>query len=479
MMKKVLAGALVAAATFSIAPGPAAHASGFGEVRGKVFDTVTGKPDKLACVIIWIQDGVNPPVTVNVNPLDGTYDAVNVATGAWPATAYDCVTVPKHWPAMYGGPTPAPSIPGVNIGGGALVNVIDGIATTGVDFGLGKAAITRITVKDSKTKKTIPNVSICPYQVPNQFQFAFCGGTDGAGKGVPIYSPPGSMRLQINDNRSSGTNPSPPGYPVGIWIGGADFASATTFTVASGANPPFNLLYDPLPAGSRTGEVTGTITDKVTGLPLAGACATAWGTTIVASAPTSADGTFDIVGVENGNVEISAGDCDHVTGTHTNVVYRNHPGLDTSKQKLVRVLVGTVTPNINFALPLAGQILVHVVDANTGLPIDGAGVTPYKSALNTLGGQYQTGFGVGDWTTGTPGDVLLSDLVAASSKLQGYAPGYESDWYGGGTDFTLAKKVHITVGANPAITIAQVPQLGKHNSAAPGIMATASGGARR
>ena len=42
MMKKVLAGALVAAATFSIAPGPAAHASGFGEVRGKVLDTVTG-----------------------------------------------------------------------------------------------------------------------------------------------------------------------------------------------------------------------------------------------------------------------------------------------------------------------------------------------------------------------------------------------------------------------------------------------------
>ena len=134
MFTKLFSGALAVSAAFLALPSNSARASGFGEVKGVVRDVATGLPDKNACVIIWIQDGINAPITVNVDSR-GAYDAINVPAGAWKSTAYDCVGTPKHSPGMYGGPTPLPSIAGVDLASGAFVNVLDGVPTTGVDFG--------------------------------------------------------------------------------------------------------------------------------------------------------------------------------------------------------------------------------------------------------------------------------------------------------------------------------------------------------
>lgn len=458
--RKLIAAGLAVAALgvgASVRPVGASTGGSFGDVHGKVIDASTGKPVKHACVILWTDP---TPITVAAS-LGGTYDIINAPTGSWKSTAYDCGASPKYYSGVYNGS--GPTIPGLDTSNGVGVNVISGApnGTTGIDFALGKAALIKMTVTDSFTKKPIQNVSICPEDASTNAPLGFCAPTDATGKST-IVSVPGPTKLYILDNSASRTNPSPPGYPTNTWLPEADFANATTYNTVAGANPvKFKYQGDINQPGH--GAVTGIIRDKATGQPLAGECATAWGNGIIASdAPTGPDGRYTISNVPNGLWEITAEPCDSAHDGHYPVVYKNQPGLDTTKMTQVPVLNGQTTPNIDFSLGTSGRIHVLVVDTNNN-PISGAGATPFKATLDSQGFLYQTGFGTGDFTTGTAGDVLIGDMVPGKTKFIAFAPCYASAYYGD-IVFTLpnafanSKSVMIVAGQTaPSITIKLQP----------------------
>ena len=196
-------------------------------------------------------------------------------------------------------------------------------------------------------------------------------------------------------------------------------------------------------APAWAGEITGKITDAATGLPIAGACATAFGTNdVVESPPTGANGVYTISNLVDDEWEVLATDCS-VPVTYSAVDYKNIPGLNRSRAKFIKIKkLDTVKKKVNFELPVAGHVLVHLRDfTNQNVPITNVLVCPYGSAPDKKGNIFQSDFCL---RTDSQGDALFN-VVAGGNKFQVINDPLVC-WYGDEDNFNDATVVNAPAG---------------------------------
>src|SRR5262245_55206580 len=155
-------------------------------------------------------------------------------------------------------------------------------------------------------------------------------------------------------------------------------------------------------AWAGTGQITGTIVDEATRLPLAGMCAEAYGTTHpseLTSAPTGSDGTYTLSGLDPDAYQLVAFDC--VPPVDYALVEfkqrrRSLHGAHNSPlgARLVRLRrEGQVKSNVNLNMPVAGHIDVTVVYDATGHSASGVFVLPVAIPQPRRGSLVASGFG--------------------------------------------------------------------------------------
>jgi len=159
-------------------------------------------------------------------------------------------------------------------------------------------------------------------------------------------------------------------------------------------------------AWAGTAQITGTIVDEATRLPLAGMCAEAYGSAPpieFTSAPTGSDGTYTISGLGPDAFQVIAFDCTPPVDYALVEYKQRHRSLHGAHNspygaRLVRIRRdGQVKRAIDLNMPVAGHIDVTVVHDATGLPASGVTVVPLSIPQPRHGSWVFSGFfGVSD-----------------------------------------------------------------------------------
>ena len=153
-------------------------------------------------------------------------------------------------------------------------------------------------------------------------------------------------------------------------------------------------------ASAGTCQITGTIVDEATRLPLAGMCAEAYGlaTGEFVSAPTGSDGTYTLSALDPDTFQLVAYQCAPPIERPL-VEYKSrgrslHGAHDSPDgARLVRLRrEGKVKRNVNFHMPVAGHVDVTVVHDATGLPAAGVIVRPLAVPQPARGSVVLSGF---------------------------------------------------------------------------------------
>ena len=156
--------------------------------------------------------------------------------------------------------------------------------------------------------------------------------------------------------------------------GGSSLAGASSLPVASSKSTVANAA---LTAG---GEITGTVTDAVSGDPLDGIEVDAYsGGTIVSSALTSISGQYTIGGLASGSytVGFAPSDDEHAPQFYDGTTAQ-------SGAQLVRVTAGSPTRAIDAALTGGGTISGKVTDSTSGLGVGGLTVAAVDAAGDSI-----------------------------------------------------------------------------------------------
>jgi hypothetical protein len=123
-------------------------------------------------------------------------------------------------------------------------------------------------------------------------------------------------------------------------------------------------------ATSGTGEITGTVTDAITGAPLAGVTVKAWRPySLVASATSGADGSYTVSGLPASNYPYTVSF--ELAGSYPEQWYHDNPA--GQRDQLI-VGAGKVTADVDQDLEPGGKISGTVTDARTGAPVGGVSV---------------------------------------------------------------------------------------------------------
>ena len=158
-------------------------------------------------------------------------------------------------------------------------------------------------------------------------------------------------------------------------------------------------------AWAGTGQMTGTIVDEGTRLPLAGMCVEAYGlaTGEFTSAPTGSEGTYAISGLDPDTFQLVAFECappiDYALVEYKHRHKSLHGAHDSPDgARLLRLRrEGQIKRNVDFSVPAAGHIAVTVVHDATGLPASGVIVRPLAIPQPRRGSIVLSGFfGISD-----------------------------------------------------------------------------------
>jgi len=153
-------------------------------------------------------------------------------------------------------------------------------------------------------------------------------------------------------------------------------------------------------ARAGTCQITGTIVDEATRLPLAGMCAEAYGLAggEFVSAPTGSDGMYTLSALDPDTFQLVAYQCappiDHALVEYKSrgrSLHGAHDSMDGAR--LVRLRRdGKVKRNVNFNMPVAGHVEVTVVHDATGLAAAGVIVRPLAVPQPRRGSAVLSGF---------------------------------------------------------------------------------------
>ena len=227
----------------------------------------------------------------------------------------------------------------------------------------------------------------------------------------PVFGADGKPTLQgsytgISDEKGSfQIEGIPPGsHSVGVYAPGFFWHWYEWATSPHGQEDVSGFTFKLTEA--EPGGISGTVTAKGSGAPIAGATVTATligfylGQPLQVNATSDAKGYYEILHLPTGFYNVS--------GTAPNY------GTDTVEQ--VRVDPGTVTKNVDLALPAApGSLSGTVTDATTTNPIQNATIQAVAGAQVT-----------GTATTDANGHYEIAQIVAGAHSVTASASGYSS-----------------------------------------------------
>jgi hypothetical protein len=241
-----------------------------------------------------------------------------------------------------------------------------------------------------------------------------------------------------------------------VWIEGEPGEFADTITVivapASGGEVQATTRVA-VTISTATGVFLGTITDDVTGAPVAGIPVTALGP-IPADAHTDTEGRFSLGGLLPGEYRLNSGNVEGFSSEYAAEWWDDAPDFESAT--VVTVFPGEAT-TIDWALSLGGVISGTVTDEVTGTPIAGADVS-----WSAVGGD-GLGF-IGGFYTGDDGAYRIPGLRTSDYVVCFDAPGYEGECWDdrkepGGTVVMPGDPVGVEVRAiTPGIDAALTPE---------------------
>ena len=295
-----------------------------------------------------------------------------------------------------------------------------GATTPGINLALDPGLTVSGTVTNEVTGLPVQNVTVTAYLRVGQSFSGRSASTNAQGQ----YTVPGLVANtyvlaiftsqfvnEVYDNRPCS----------GSCSTTAQLAAGTPVEVRPGVNTSGrDFALQPLATGS--GQVTGTITDAASGLPIAGIGVEVWmlsGSSIVGitAATTNLSGVYTATGLLAGSYRVDT------AGLHPyrNEAFDNVPCLSTCSTTIisgstpVNVSAGG-TATANFGLSAGDGISGVVTDSATGTPLQGVTVNLYQVGSNLFAGSFTTNRRGQFYIRGVPN----GDYVAVTSNSLGY-----------------------------------------------------------
>jgi hypothetical protein len=258
---------------------------------------------------------------------------------------------------------PLPNIPGGEGGGNYLPQTRAGVAvgagttTSGVDAELLAGGQIEGRVTDASAKP-LAFIMVCPIEPPGELLFAACQFTNSAGEYTVSGLPSGSYDVQFIPGLESYFGVPAGNYLTQYYNGRASIAQAEQVSVtAPGKRTGIDAVLQP------GGQISGTVTDVSTLLPLAHieACVTGGGGFPFNCTTTGTAGEYTISSLSSGEY---------------NVELRSREGGNYMPETLpkVKVEAPNTTTGTDAKMRAGGQIAGRVTDVSTGAPLANASV---------------------------------------------------------------------------------------------------------
>ncbi len=388
--------------TLNIGPG--------GAITGRVTDAVTGDPLPFVEVEARRQDGFfSRSSTTGVN---GDYTIGNLETGSYAVFITNAGTYLRE---LYDN-QPCTLFGGCDFSQATEVVVQQGAVATGIDFGLelGGSITGRVTDNASGEPIVDAQVVLASGGVGTE-QFV---STDDDGRytlnglsagSFMAYTVATGFRSELYDDL-----PCPAGLPFGC-----DISTGTSIPVSPGqATDDIDFALD------RLGSISGTVTEQVSGSPLAFYNIEVWdasGSQVVFG-QTDMQGDYQVGGLAAGTYFVSTRGFEG----YQEELFDNIPcpggafaGCDPVTGTGVAVSLDNTTPEINFALERQGSITGRVIDASSQQPIPFVSVNVFDASGDFLGGN----------NTDASGNYRIEDLNAGIHFVTVFTGDYANELY--------------------------------------------------
>jgi 5-hydroxyisourate hydrolase-like protein (transthyretin family) len=382
-----------------------------GAVTGTVTDAVTGEPVTGVRIEIWDDEGGNYPAGADYTDEHGDYRVGGLVAGTYFASAESS----GHRSELYDdipclGEIPYDCDPAT----GTPIAVRNPQTTAGIDFALERLGTIAGTVTDAGTGEPLAGVRVAILS-PGGYRVGYdYTGEDGTYLVGGL--PPGTY-LAVAESYSHEDElyddvPCPGGLPYGD----CDPADGTPLTVE--LNTEISGIDFAL---DRLGSIAGTLTDAVTGEPIAGIWVEVH---TVSGSWVGADATDDAGHYLVGNLDpddyLVAAD---PYGGYLPELYDDVPcpdgifyGCDPADGTPVAVALDTTTGSIDFTLDRLGSIAGTATDAATGEPRDGVRMEIYR-----LGEAYRVAYDYTDETGGYRVEDLGPDTYFVTAESDEFA----------------------------------------------------------
>lgn len=390
-----------------------------GRISGIVTNAATGQPAPNVPVSAALRSGSSIFTTSASTNAMGEYTIQGLAAGAYGVyTGAGNLTNEVHDNIL----CPLSCLSNTAVDSGADVAVALGATTSGVNFSLDPGGSISGTVTDEVTGLPAANVGVFAVVRVGNSTLLRGALTTGAGVYTIQGLPAGSYALLTNTslfaNEIYNNIPCP-----GFCSSSTAFDTGTLVPVTAGATAGGrDFALQPV-AVAGSGAITGTLTDAVSGLPIAGVSVQvltqlASGGTAGFTVTTNVAGVYSAAGLTPGTYYAVT------TGNHTfrNEVFDGIPCLNTFCPT-ANVLAGTpiavssgASTTANFALSKADGLTGAITDAATGLPLVGVTVSVYHSPSGVFAGSTTSNASGAFFVRGLPNGTY----VAYTSNSLGY-----------------------------------------------------------
>ena len=377
-----------------------------GTVTGTVTDVATGAP--LANVSVRVRTAGGVVVASATTNASGAYTIDGLASGTYYVTSH----TPSYLDQLYRD-VPCPPF-SCAMTSGTGVAVTDGGTTSGIDFGLARGGTITGTVTDAGTGSPLADVTVLVYTASGS-STGISVSTDASG----VYSATGLATglYYVHTSRT-------PSYldelyrdlPCPAW--NCIVTAGTGVAVTAGVTTSdINFSLGP------GGTITGTVTDAVSGAPLAGvsvSAVTGSGSSAGSSVTTGASGVYRLTGLATGTYYVRTSN----GAPYLDELYHDLPCLGGNCVPTagtgVEVTAGSTTSGIDFGLVPGGSITGTVTGAGTGEPLANVTLLVYTASGSSAGGSVRTnasgvytatGLATGTYFVQTSGSIPYLDQL--------------------------------------------------------------------